>query len=225
MNPFFPLEEEDFTDVYGAVAGLLKCTTATTERVILEDMYAEQLDSTFLVVKWVLRNTRLKQLIFHHVEMDWEFNFGYKYGDNGVVAVTEDEVEEEGRIVFQRLAKTLKSLAPYCCELRLQRCEFTSLEKMSAVIPQATVTLDAPDLEAQFRDLYEAHLSRDGVDLEEMAEWIRTGSQDVREMVVKPCSHPVFWTMQVQPIILRTGKVTIPAPRRRIVVTNGHWTT
>ncbi|XP_055348466.1 uncharacterized protein LOC129595468 [Paramacrobiotus metropolitanus] len=186
LNRFFPRKEEDFTDVYGAVAVLLKCTNGKTQRVIIEDLCAEQLDIAVVVVKRVLRDIRVKQLICHRVEMDWELNYGYEgyeYIDNGAAAA--EEVQEKGRIIFRRLAKMLKSMAPHCDELCLQRCEFSSLEKMSVIIPHATVKLDAADIEAQFWDLYEAQLSREGVNLEEMAEWIRTGAKNLRAMVVQ----------------------------------------
>ncbi|XP_055348460.1 uncharacterized protein LOC129595463 [Paramacrobiotus metropolitanus] len=183
LNPFFPREAENFTQVFGAVAGLLKCTNASTERIILEDMWVDNFDGALMVIKYLLQNIRLKQLTFHNVVMDWDDRFDEDYAGSGVVAV--EELEGGGKTFFRRLAKTLNSWAPCCDELRLRRCTFTCIEKMNAVIQHATIKLDAADIEAQFWDLYEAHLSRDGVNLEEMAEWIRTGSEELRNMVAQ----------------------------------------
>ncbi|XP_055348428.1 uncharacterized protein LOC129595440 [Paramacrobiotus metropolitanus] len=182
-NPFSTQEKGRFFQLFGAVGGLLKCSTATTERIIIEHPVAEHVEGVLGVLKYALKNLRLKQLIFHHVEMDWDDSFEHDYTSSGVVAF---EVSDGGKTFIRRLAKTLRNWAPYCDELRLRRCEFTCIEgKMTAVIPHATITLDAADIEAQLWNLYEAHLSRDGINLEETAEWIRTGSEELRMMVAQ----------------------------------------
>ncbi|XP_055348429.1 uncharacterized protein LOC129595442 [Paramacrobiotus metropolitanus] len=184
LKPFFPLD--NYFRVLGAVAGLLKCTTASTDRIIIEHMVAEHVDAALVLLKSLLKNLRLKQLIFHHVEMDWDDTFEHEYTDSGILAVPVEEFVGRGKKCVRRLAKVLRNWASCCDELHLHRCVFTCIEgKMTASIPDARIKLDAADIEAQFWELYDANLSRDGINLEEAAEWIRTGSEALRTMVAR----------------------------------------
>ncbi|XP_055348488.1 uncharacterized protein LOC129595488 [Paramacrobiotus metropolitanus] len=108
---------------------------------------------------------------------------GSEYAGNGGMAA--EEAETGGSRWIRRLVQHLKVLAPSCDAVRLRRCQFRCHQQMAAIIPDAVLKPDAADMEAQFWDLYEASLSRDGVDVQEMAEWIRTGSESFRTMVVQ----------------------------------------
>ncbi|XP_055355122.1 uncharacterized protein LOC129600613 [Paramacrobiotus metropolitanus] len=183
MNPFFPQEEENFTYVYGAVAGLLKFINGSTQRLIIECVNAENLDGALAVIKWVLRDKHLKQLILHDVEFISDDLFAAEYVYSG--DVDDAEVEGRGNTLVRRLAKDLTNLAPCCEEVRLRRCEINCRQQMTVIVPHATIKLDAADIEAQFWNLYEANLPCDGVNVQETAEWIRTGSAELRTMIVK----------------------------------------
>ncbi|XP_055348467.1 uncharacterized protein LOC129595469 [Paramacrobiotus metropolitanus] len=86
------------------------------------------------------------------------------------------------------LARSFQALAPFCTELRMRGCQFNCYERTKAKIADATIKLNAVTavhVEAQFWQLYDAHLSGDGVNVEETAEWIRTGSERLRELVAQ----------------------------------------
>ncbi|XP_055355133.1 uncharacterized protein LOC129600620 [Paramacrobiotus metropolitanus] len=188
MNPFFLLTVEDFTYVYGAVACLIKSINSSTQRLVVECMKGENMGGAVAVVRWMLGGIRLKQLIFQSLKLDWDDRFVQDYADNGDVV---EEVDDGSNKVIRRLVKDLKSLPPCCTEVRLRQCEFywyRGCRRMTAIIPNAAIQLDAADIEAQFWDLYEAtqaSLSRDGVNVEVMAEWIRSGSEERRTMAAQ----------------------------------------
>ncbi|XP_055355127.1 uncharacterized protein LOC129600616 [Paramacrobiotus metropolitanus] len=182
-NPFFPLEGENFTFVYGAVAGLLKCATGSTQRLVVEALCGENLDGALAVIKWVLRDKHLKQLIFHNVEFVWDDRFVEQYVSSGDVDGA--EVKGDGSTLVRRLAKYFKNLAPSCDEIRLRRCDINCLQQMTVVVAHAAMKPDAADIEAQFWNLYETNLPREEINLEETMEWIRTGSEALRTMIAK----------------------------------------
>ncbi|XP_055355135.1 putative uncharacterized protein DDB_G0285495 [Paramacrobiotus metropolitanus] len=175
-NLCFPMKADKFIYAYAAVAGLIKCIDGSTQRLIVARMHGEQLDGALAVVKWMLRHNRIQQLIFHDVEFEWRARIRR---DNIV------GLEDVGQGILHRLAAAFRDLAPLCDGLRLRMCKFKCFWRTTATIADGTVALDAADIEAQLWDLYEASLSRDGLDFGKMAEWIRTGSLKLRSMVAQ----------------------------------------
>ncbi|XP_055348468.1 uncharacterized protein LOC129595470 [Paramacrobiotus metropolitanus] len=182
MNPFFPQEDEQLTRLYGAVGGLLKCINPATERLILEHVFAEHLENTLPIIGWMLRHAHIKQLILHKGDVNWD-DVSILEGAGGDEIV--GDILGVGRTIIRRLAAAFRGLAPLCDELLLLRYEFNCSQRMETAIPLARMQLNAADIEAQFWELYEAHLSRDGVNLEETVEWIRTGPKALRRVVAE----------------------------------------
>ncbi|XP_055348481.1 uncharacterized protein LOC129595483 [Paramacrobiotus metropolitanus] len=176
-SPFSPIQAGNFGRAYGAVGGMLKCVNNSTERLIIEHLRGAHVESVMTVIRWILRHVRIKQLVFHRVVFNW------------VSSALSEDVGEEAMMLppvgVRRLAVGLRGLAPFCDELRMRQCEFNCTARMKAVIPPVRIQLEAADIEAQFWDLYEANLSRDGLNVEEMAEWIRSGSEQLRTMVAQ----------------------------------------
>ncbi|XP_055355134.1 uncharacterized protein LOC129600621 [Paramacrobiotus metropolitanus] len=156
---------------------------SSTQRLIIECVHGENLDGALVAMKWMLRDKHLKQLIFHSVELVWDDRFVEQYVSSGDVEVA--EVEGDGNTLVRRLAQHFNNLAPRCDEIRLRRCDINCLEQMTVVVAHATMKPGATDIEAQFWDLYESSLSRKEVNLEETADWIRTGSEALRTMIAK----------------------------------------
>ncbi|XP_055355130.1 uncharacterized protein LOC129600618 [Paramacrobiotus metropolitanus] len=181
-NPFFPMDSENSANVYGVLGGMLKCIANSTERLIVQHIPRANDEGVLPIIGWMLRDTRIKQLIFHHGEVIWEeYVLKEDAAWGGRVAMWDGSAHKG----IRRLVAALQGLAPVCAELRLYRCEFSISDQMTGVIPHATIRLDALDMEAQFWDLYEVHLSREEVDVEKVAEWIRSGSKELRKQVAQ----------------------------------------
>ncbi|XP_055348491.1 uncharacterized protein LOC129595491 [Paramacrobiotus metropolitanus] len=134
-------------------------------------------------IGWMLRmrNIRIKQLIFHHVEAVYDGLFLKEDAVDGPMIVWDGSVHKG----IRRLAVALHSLAPVCAELRLYQSEFSCSDQIHGDIPQAAVQLDAPDVESQLWDLYETRLPRDEVNVKTLAERIHTGPKGLRRVVAK----------------------------------------
>ncbi|XP_055353985.1 uncharacterized protein LOC129599700 [Paramacrobiotus metropolitanus] len=168
--------------VYGAVGSMFKCLHTTTQWLIVEHVGCGEVGAVLTVIGRMLRTFHIKEIVFHKVNFEWSESVDFPIADEVIVP------EEQSQDVMQniwRLAGVLKVWAAFCEALRLWRCEFRCMGQMAAVIPRATIPLDAADLPEQFWDLYEAHLARDGLELEYFAEKIRAGSAVFRHVVTE----------------------------------------
>ncbi|XP_055353987.1 uncharacterized protein LOC129599702 [Paramacrobiotus metropolitanus] len=171
--------------IYVAVGSLLKCLDHSTQRLIVEDVGGGDVGVVMTVMGRMLRTLRIKTIVFHRVSFDWDDTDEFPVGEE----IVPQENQPEDRLTLQRgitrLATVLKAWAGFCEELRLCRCKFSCDDLMEAVIPHATIKLDAADMAEQIWGLYETHLSRERLDIEYLAEWIRTGSAALRRMVTE----------------------------------------
>ncbi|XP_055348474.1 uncharacterized protein LOC129595476 [Paramacrobiotus metropolitanus] len=185
-NPYFSMDSPELTSVYMAVGGMLQSIDQSTERLIVEHVRGEYAEEVVRVIGRFMRGVHVQHLILHRVTFHWDdCIFRESVGSDGQLMMG---VWFAGRLRFRYLSAVvegLKGLAPYCGDLRLRQCEFSCSGRMKAIIPDAMIILDVATIETQWWNLYEAHLSRDGLHLQELAERIRTGSEEFREMVAQ----------------------------------------
>ncbi|XP_055348463.1 uncharacterized protein LOC129595466 [Paramacrobiotus metropolitanus] len=154
-NPLVPPETKR---VCGAVNGVSKCVSSETQRLIVEHVMSEAVENVLTVLGWMLRHVHIKQLILHDVGIDWEL---YTTAQHSLVVGA----------WIRPITVAFDNLTPFCGELMMYDCLFFCTSWMEASIPQARIKLlDPGDIEAQFWDIYEAHLSRDAINLGEIAQ-------------------------------------------------------